>query len=424
MIVFWCSALLLLLVALAFVLYPMFFLKPKAGTDRTEFNLALYRDRKAFLEQQLVDHLIEPAELEIQLVELQQNLLSDVDRLTDSATQDAGIAIKTASREVLNWQVVVFAASLFVPLCALLIYTDLGMSKGAISEVFATERISEVDLNDEASVTAMVSALEQMLLRNPEHDSVRFMLARSYMRLARFAEAVSAFSELRLKYPTDEGIAAGRAEALFLTSREVLTAAVREAIDEVLAINPNSVSMLEILAMDAFRRNDLATAKAYFKQASEYAEPERATVIRQVLAQIVGNEAAIEEAPTDSNSKVNTEPVRSVSVLVELSADVVLPGPASVFVFAKAAAGPGMPLAVKKLSSDELPALVELTEAMAMFPGVSLRDFSEVILVARISESGMADPSPEDLEVVSDVIQIEQNQAVIRLQIKDPRGGS
>jgi cytochrome c-type biogenesis protein CcmH len=423
MIVFWCSALVLLLVALAFVLYPMFSLRSQTDADRTEFNLALYRDRKAFLEQQLADQLIEPAELEIQLVELQQNLLSDVDRLTNNAPQDAGIAKKTAAREALNWQVVIFAASLFVPLCTLLIYTDLGMSKGAISEVFATERISDVDLNDEASVTAMVSALEQMLLRNPEHDSVRFMLARAYMRMARFAEAVSAFSELRLKYPTDEGIAAGLAEALFLTNGEVLTEVVREAIDAVLAINPNSVSMLEILAMDAFRRNDLPTAKAYFKQASEYAVPERAAVIRQVLAQLAGNEVATEVAPTDSNSKEKTEPMRSVSVLVELSPDVILPSPASVFVFAKAAVGPAMPLAVKKLSSDELPALVELTEAMAMFPGVSLRDFSEVILVARISESGMADPSPEDLEVVSDIIQLEENQAVIRLQISEPRGG-
>lgn len=424
MIAFWCSALLLLLVAVAFVLYPLFFLRPHTGADRIEFNLALFRDRKAFLEQQLAENLIEPGELEIQLLELQQNLLSDVDSLPDSVAQNAGVAKKTASRVSLNWQVVVFAASLFVPLCALLIYTDLGLSRGAISEVFATERISEVDPNDEASMTAMVGALEQMLARNPEQDSVRFMLARSYMRLARFAEAVSAFSELRLTYPNDESIAAGLAEALFLTNREVLTEAVREAIDEVLAINPNSVGMLEILAMDAFRRNDLGTAKAYFEQAAAYAEPERAAVIRQVLVQLVGSESPVEVAPTDSNSIANKGPMRSVSVLVELSAEVVLAGPATVFVFAKAAVGPAMPLAVQKLSSDELPALVELTEDMAMFPGMSLRDFSEVILVARISESGVADPSPEDLEIVSDVIQIEQNQAVIRLQISEPRGGS
>jgi len=58
-----------------------------------------------------------------------------------------------------------------------------------------------------------------------------------------------------------------------------------------------------------------------------------------------------------------------------------------------------------------------------MMPGMSLKDFSEVILVARLSASGLADPSPEDLEVVSEVIPLEQNHGVIRLQISQPGGG-
>jgi len=422
-IAFWCAAVLLLLSAMAFVIYPLYFVRPQAGVDRTEFNLALFRDRKAFLEQQLAENLIEPADLEIQLIDLQRNLLSDIPSLDDSAPQNLDAAKKIGSRVILNWQVVAFAALLFVPLCALLVYTDLGLSKGAISDVIATERISEIDPNDEASVTAMVANLEQMLARNPGNDSVRFMLARSYMRLSRFAEAASAFSELRLSYPNDESIAAGFAESLFLTNREVLTATVREAIDDVLAINPHSVSMLEILAMDAFRRKDLVTAKLYFEQAAEYAEPARAAVIRQVLERIAGSESANENISSDSSPKQPPVPMRTLSVLVELSPDVVLSGPSSVFVFAKAVTGPAMPLAVQKLSSDALPALVELTEEMAMMPGMSLKDFSEVILVARLSASGLADPSPEDLEVVSEVIPLEQNHGVIRLQISQPGGG-
>jgi cytochrome c-type biogenesis protein CcmH len=115
--------------------------------------------------------------------------------------------------------------------------------------------------------------------------------------------------------------------------------------------------------------------------------------------------------------------MKSVSVLVELSSDLVLSGPASVFVFARAVTGPPMPLAVRKLSSEQLPALVQLTEEMAMFPGMSLKDFSEVVLVARISESGVANPSPEDFEVTSQVIQVDQVQGVIKLKISQRRGG-
>ena len=423
MIAFWLSALLLLVVAVAFVLFPLFRVKRPAGVDRTRVNLELFRERTVILEQQLAENAIDPIEMEAQIVELQQNLLSDIDGPPDTAVQVNAASAVDVSKKTMDWRVVVLMAAMFVPLCALLIYTDLGLSRGAISDVLAAQRISAVDPNDEASVTVMVEALEQTLARKPDNDRARFMLARSYLRLSRFAEAVSVFDSMRLKYPADGNIAAGFAEALFLAEGEVVTVPVREAIDRVLAINPHSVSMLEILAMDAFRRNDLATAKRHFQHAVEFAEPSRAAVIRRVLAQLPGSDAGGSGEIADNNSPAQSAKMKSVSVLVELSSEVVLSGPASVFVFARAVTGPAMPLAVRKLSSEQLPALVQLTEEMAMFPGMSLKDFSEVVLVARISESGVANPSPEDFEVTSPVIQLEQIQGVIKLQISQRRGG-
>jgi len=423
MIAFWLPALLLLVVAVAFVLFPLFRVKRPAGVDRTRVNLELFRERTAVLEQQLAEDSIDLFEMETQLVELQQNLLSDIDDPSDPAVQVNGKSAVDRSKKTMDWRVVVLMAAMFVPLCAFLIYTDLGFSKGAISDVLAADRISEVDPNDEASVADMVEALEQTLSRKPDNDRTRFMLGQSYLRLSRFAEAVSVFEAMRMKYPADGNIAARFAEALFLAEGEVITGPVREAIDGVLAINPHSVGMLEILAMDAFRRNDLATAKAHFQHAAEFAETSRAAVIRRVLAQLPGSDSDDSGKTASLNSKAGSSPMKSVSVLVELSSDLVLSGPASVFVFARAVTGPPMPLAVRKLSSEQLPALVQLTEEMAMFPGMSLKDFSEVVLVARISESGVANPSPEDFEVTSQVIQLDQVQGVIKLQISQRRGG-
>ena len=424
MIAFWLSAVLLLVLAVAFVLFPMIRLNRPADVDRTRFNLELFRERTTILEQQLAENAIDPIEMEAQIVELQQNLLSDIDGPPDTAIRVNGASAVDVSKKTMDWWVVVLMAAMFVPFCAFLIYTDLGFSKGAISDVLAADRISEVDPNDEASVADMVEALEQTLLRKPDNDRARFMLGQSYLRLSRFAEAVSVFEAMRMKYPADGNVAARFAEALFLAEGEVITGPVREAIDRVLAINPHSVSMLEILAMDAFRRNDLATAKRHFQHAVEFAEPSRAAVIRRVLAQLPGSDAGGSGEIADNNSPAQSAKMKSVSVLVELSSEVVLSGPASVFVFARAVTGPPMPLAVRKLSSEQLPALVQLTEEMAMFPGMSLKDFSEVVLVARISESGVANPSPEDFEVTSPVIQLEQIQGVIKLQISQRRGGS
>ena len=127
MIAFWLSALLLLVVAVAFVLFPLFRVKRPAGVDRTRVNLELFRERTTILEQQLAENAIDPIEMEAQIVELQQNLLSDIDGPPDTAVQVNAASAVDVSKKTMDWRVVVLMAAMFVPLCALLIYTDLGL---------------------------------------------------------------------------------------------------------------------------------------------------------------------------------------------------------------------------------------------------------------------------------------------------------
>jgi len=53
---------------------------------------------------------------------------------------------------------------------------------------------------------------------------------------------------------------------------------------------------------------------------------------------------------------------------------------------------------------------------------MSLDDVDTVQLVARISESGIANASPDDYEVVSQSIDMTQEQSVIKLIITNRRG--
>ena len=73
----------------------------------------------------------------------------------------------------------------------------------------------------------------------------------------------------------------------------------------------------------------------------------------------------------------------------------------TLFVFAKAAHGPPMPLAITRLTAAQLPARLTLTDAMGMVPGLTLSRFPQVVVGARISKSGNATPQSGDLQTLS-----------------------
>ncbi len=93
-------------------------------------------------------------------------------------------------------------------------------------------------------------------------------------------------------------------------------------------------------------------------------------------------------------------PARSIKVTVRLSpalAGKAAPGDA-VFIFARAAQGPKMPLAIVRKLAKELPVSVTLDDSMAMVPDMKMSSFPELVIGARISKSGDAITKPGDLE--------------------------
>lgn len=72
-----------------------------------------------------------------------------------------------------------------------------------------------------------------------------------------------------------------------------------------------------------------------------------------------------------------------------------------VFIFARATSGPRMPLAIVRKQVKDLPTTVVLDDSQGMNPQVKLSSAPEVIVVARVTKSGMADVQDGDLEGVS-----------------------
>jgi cytochrome c-type biogenesis protein CcmH len=73
----------------------------------------------------------------------------------------------------------------------------------------------------------------------------------------------------------------------------------------------------------------------------------------------------------------------------------------TLFIFAKAAQGPAMPLAIARLTAAQLPASVRLSDSMSMMPNLTISKFGQIVLGARISKSGNAAPQKGDYQTVS-----------------------
>jgi cytochrome c-type biogenesis protein CcmH len=388
-ITFWVIAALLLAGAMMFVLPPL--LRRTTAVQEGPSPLAVYREQRAQSEDELAHGIVTPSQHARVLAELQVRV---IDEVGDTPAPAAAPAIGKASMAS------VLAVALLLPAGALALYGLLGQP-AALSppQAKAPAGSDAPHAMSREDMEAMVETLAEKLKKNPNDADGWHMLARSYVSFGRLPEAAQAYDHASKLAPNDPQILADYADTLAMVNGRNLEGPPMQLVNAALKIAPAHPKSLALAGTAAFDRGAFDEAAAYWQKLYATLPPgsEQArgvsTNIAQALAQ-AKNPAAQAAAPVAANESAGTI-AGTVTVSGALK-DQVAPG-AVLFVYARAAQGPRMPLAIVRLPAAQLPYAFKLDDTLAMSPQFKLSGQREVTLMARISRSGQAMEQPGDL---------------------------
>jgi len=269
---------------------------------------------------------------------------------------------------------------------------------------------------DGGSMDEVVAKLQERLKASPGDLEGWRMLGRSYLVSSRFDEAVAAYEKASaLTGGKNADIELDLAEALVLTDKPENQERAKGIIDAALAANDSNQKALWYSGLMASRAGDTETAKARFNKLLESNPPPQ---IREILvAQLAELGVAVPSeagaaAPAGMGSMgggmgsgAGTAPAaaeasgRTIRVAVSIDpalASRLKPG-TPLFVSAREAGIPGPPIAAVRISSDQLPTTVVLSDANSMIEGRNLSSVDEVQVVARIAFGGTPVAASGDL---------------------------
>ena len=399
-------AALMLALALAFVLRPL--LTRHAPDDPA----ALARRRMQALLEAHAAGVLSDTEFAAKRTELGDQLLAAID--TGPPRSRAPFVAATA-------------VALLLPALSIVLYRAVG-SPAALDPAALVAAPATAPGEHGQDMEQAIDKLAAKLKQNPGDAEGWALLGRAYLETQRFADARDALKHAHELVADDPDVGVAYAEALTLASEShQFDAQARALIEAALKADPKNQRGIWLLGIADYQAGKFDAAIADWNLLLAQL-PKDSTIAQSVRSQIARAEAARDGKPLPAETAAAEIPAAGETAQAEapqaatattaaataadgahLTVKVTLDpnltaqvSPAdTVFVYAKAASGPPMPLAIQRLRADQLPATVVLTDGMGMLPSMKLSQFPQIIIGARISKSGNAIAQAGDLQTVS-----------------------
>jgi cytochrome c-type biogenesis protein CcmH len=316
---------------------------------------------------------------------------------------------------------------LLLPLAAVLLYRQLGEPR-ALDPVW---RDAAAVASGSAPATAegeaapdmdqAVSGLAERLKQQPDDLEGWMLLGRAYKTMERFGPAREALANASRLAPENPDVMVEFAEAQVLASdTRRFEGEALQMLKRAVELQPDSQRGLWLLGIAAYQREDFAAAAATWERLLASLPPDaepRASLVERIgdarqragMAPLPATESAGTIAPPTAAAAAGVAtpapaPAAAdgprLTVTVDISPALKARVGASdvLFIYARAAQGPRMPLAIQRLPAASLPVTVTLDDSTSMMPALKLSTMPQVVVGARISKSGQATPQAGDFE--------------------------
>ena len=311
-----------------------------------------------------------------------------------------------------------FALAVLVALSAVALYSQINNFPWSNPTAAEPLPSGHGEMGAGGSMDAVTAALEARLQKDPNDLEGWRMLGRTYLVSGNAAKAATAYEQANSIAPSkDMGLMLDLAEALVLTEDATVQPRAKAIIDEALASDPNNEKALWYQGVMAVRSGDTETAKRnWTKLLESNPPPEIREVIvnqlRELGVDVPGGPAAPAMAAAGAgpmSGGMAAEPAmgggemapkgRTIRISVKLDpslASKLQPG-VPLFIAAREPGIPGPPIAATRISSEQLPAMVVLSDANSMIAGRDLSSVNDVEIVARVAFGGTAVTASGDL---------------------------
>jgi cytochrome c-type biogenesis protein CcmH len=268
------------------------------------------------------------------------------------------------------------------------------------------------------AMNEVTATLEARLAKDPSDREGWRMLGRTYLVGGNAVKAAESYEKANALAPEkDIDLQLDLAEALVLTDDPAMQPRAKAIIDDALAADAGNQKALWYQGVIAVRAGDNETAKKNWTKLLEgNPPPEIREVIATQLKELgvdvpAATGAAASPSVAAAGGGMGAGPVgggmegagaptgRTIRISVKVDpslAGKVKPG-TTLFVAAREPGIPGPPIAATRITTDDLPAVVVLSDADTMIAGRDLSSVNDVEIVARIAYGGTAVTAAGDL---------------------------